>query len=86
MNAIAYMNWGRWVADCPSAECTNALLVTPGQTQWECLYTTGPALYPRTEGCGTTEVLVWPEDVEGIQASLAGLPDSQQNWQPEEVA
>jgi hypothetical protein len=84
MKAIAYLNWGRWVADCPNPACTNALKVEPGQQDWECVYTTGPRDYPRTEGCRTRATLEWPTNIDDINRRTADLPESQRHWTPDE--
>lgn len=73
MKAVAYLNWGRWVADCPNPACTNAMQVEPGQAQFEC---TRPA------GCGTTAPLAWPDDPAAVEAEVADLPESQRHWKP----
>lgn len=72
MRAVAYINWGRIVADCPNPDCTNALALDPGQSEFRCL-----------QGCGMVAQVEWPEDIGAIEASLADLPESQQQWRPE---
>jgi hypothetical protein len=76
--AVAYLNWGRWVADCASDRCTNALEVEPGQETFVCR---GPA--PQYAGCGNSAPLQWPDDVAAVQQAVADLPESQQQWTPE---
>jgi hypothetical protein len=36
VQALAYVNWGRWVADCPHPECTDAREVSDGRDQDVC--------------------------------------------------
>lgn len=83
MEAVAFYDYGRWVADCPNPACTNALALEPGQEKWLCRFPTGAREHPRWEGCGTTAPIAWPEDPGAIEKSLAGLPESQQHWKPE---
>jgi hypothetical protein len=65
----AYVNHGRWVADCP---CGGAELVTEDQ----------PLL---CGSCGGIRPVVWPEDVEGIERALADrVRQDTQNWRPGE--
>lgn len=81
MRAVAFFDYGRWVADCPSPGCTNALALEPGQKTWLCRWVnpnTGNVI-----GCGTAAPLVWPADRADIEASLIGLPESAQHWKPE---
>jgi hypothetical protein len=35
--AVAYVNHGRWVADCPASTCTGAELVDPDEPRFYCL-------------------------------------------------
>lgn len=72
MAAIAYLNWGRWVADCPTPGCTNAAGVAPGRTTVTCVGAEG-------SHCGYTYPLVWPSDPKSDYAGLAGLPPAQQS-------
>lgn len=84
MRAVAFYDWGRWVADCPNPACTNALALELGQTAWFCHY-----LNPATgnvTGCLTQAELVWPEDPASIMSSLAGQPESARQWRPEVAA
>lgn len=37
MQALAYVNHSRWVADCPNPQCTNADELTPGQFMFTCV-------------------------------------------------
>lgn len=80
--AVAYVNHGRWVADCP-AECNSAMIVTPGQTSFVC------GMWIDTDegrrfvgGCATTAELVWPPDPAGITSALASRPEPRRNWAP----
>lgn len=81
MRAVAFFDYGRWVADCPAPGCTNALALEPGQRTWLCRWVNpnnGNVI-----GCGTTAPLDWPADRADIEASLIGLPESAQHWKPE---
>lgn len=77
--AVAYVNDGRWVADCPSPYCNAAMIVEPGQAYMcaEC--------FNKDIG-GAWRRVVWPEDAEEIDAELARRPDRRnQNWCPGET-
>lgn len=71
MRTRAYVNFGRWVADCPSPDCTSAKEVQPGQAVYQCA--------APTFGCGRTAPLAWPEDPAGDMAALADLPAQHQS-------
>lgn len=79
MHAVARVDWGRWVADCPNPDCTNAMELASGQRQWACRFTAGG----RIQGCGTIAPIDWPKDVAEIEAGIAGKPESAQQWRPE---
>lgn len=75
LRSLAYVNHGRWVADC--AVCPSALAVKPGQTTFAC----------QDQLCGAASELVWPADVAGIDALLAERPNpANRNWHPWESA
>lgn len=66
----AYVNHGRWVANC---HCLGgAELVTEGE-EFLC------------GNCGSVRPVVWPADIEQIEAALARRPTVNQNWQPGET-
>lgn len=74
--AVAYVNHGRWLADCPFG-CGGAELV---REEWfvcrECLNAGGAGRVP----------LVYPteEDVRAIEAALVVRPIVNRNWCPDE--
>lgn len=72
MNALAYVNWGRWVADCPVDGCASACAVTPGQAAIVCSNNhTSPLQWPP------------PATVIAIGAALDKRPDpATRNWYP----
>lgn len=82
MKAIARLDWGRWLADCPSPTCTNAMVLEPGQLEFRCWFRigSGPQQYG---GCGTVAPIEWPADKATIDAEMAGKAESEQNWRPE---
>lgn len=69
----AYLNWGRWVADCPF--CRGAEVVGKQSKLFFCL------------SCGMIEnghhtmAVRFPEDIAEIEAALADEPVARQNWQ-----
>ncbi len=69
----AYMNHGRWVADCGREGCPEAHKVTPGDS-FTC------------ENCGWVGTVRFPESVEDIERVLAKRPVPQtRNWWPWET-
>jgi ssDNA-binding Zn-finger/Zn-ribbon topoisomerase 1 len=76
MSAIAYLNWGRWVADC--SNCGSAMELQIGQSTFRCWVPSGIGV------CNFTTDLVWPEDPAAIHAGVAGNDPKDQDWTPEE--
>jgi len=66
----ARANWSRWIVDCSTPYCRGAMAVMPGSPDAWC------------KDCGqTTERIVWPADVEGVEAILSMRPDwTTRNW------
>ena len=75
METRAFLDWGRWVADCPGPKCTYAQGLTIGQDRMVCRNGDGT-------GCGTEAEIVWPKDPEGIMADLIDKADPLQRWTP----
>jgi hypothetical protein len=80
---VAYINHGRWVGECNlhwteiNEDCKNAQLVDPNDARFFCVNC-------HNEACaGRWRTVVFPAGVATIEASLAALPQSQQNWVPE---
>ncbi|MFF3867346.1 hypothetical protein [Micromonospora sp. NPDC001898] len=72
MIAQVYINWGRFVIDCPHSDCHDAREVTPGQ---------------QAEVCAAGHLLVvqWPPDAAQIHAALAERPQERtRNWFPQD--
>lgn len=84
-DAIARLDWGRWLADCPNPECTNAMALEVGQQRWHCRFPLDSVGHA-WGGCGVTAGVVWPDNPESIARELAGLPEAKRNWRPEEDA
>ena len=76
---VAYLNWGRWVADCP--HCHSALALGPGQSAYYCQ----PPV-----GCGGHAAIQWPEETAEVnQAYGTGgvisefdAVNPRQSWKP----
>lgn len=72
----AYVNWGRWVVDCP--DCSNAQLACRTDHRFLC------------NECGNVAVgnkwrpVQWPADVQAVENLLANRPKEFQNWVPGE--
>lgn len=83
MHAVAYIDWGRWVANCPAPPCSNALKIQQGQEQWECRYqiSDDPPTYG---GCGTRAPIDWPADPAAVMAPLLTLSEADRHWHPDD--
>jgi hypothetical protein len=74
---FAYVNHGRWVADC---ECNNAQLVDPADPRFYCIDCFNVAFG------GRWRAVTFPTEVAGIQTVLEQRPErKRQNWQPGET-
>lgn len=82
MKAIARLDWGRWLADCPGATCMNAMQLELGQPEFNCRFLVD-AQRQLYGGCGTRAPIEWPADRASIEAEVAGRPQGTQNWRPE---
>lgn len=71
VRARAYMNMGRWIADCPRPHCTNAESVSVRQVTFHC------------SNCLMVAGIEWPSDVAEITDVLERRPVPQtRNWFP----
>lgn len=68
--ARAYVNWGRWIADCP-IDCGGALSLEPGQATFAC------------PECHSLSQIDWPADADEIWEALKERPAPKfRNWFP----
>lgn len=68
--ARAYVNFGRWIADCP-ADCKSAAELEPHQATYHC-----------TE-CKTISAVEWPDQADEIMDALERRPAPRnRNWFP----
>jgi membrane-associated phospholipid phosphatase len=68
--ARAYVNYGRWIAECPH-ECGSALKLEPGQTFFHC------------SECGAISSVEWPDNADEIWEALSARPMPRtRNWFP----
>lgn len=78
--AVAYLNHGRWLADCP-AGCNAAMDLTAGQSQFLC-----GVVHPQSGqivgGCATAAPVGWPPEPQQITDAVAGRPMANRNWAP----
>lgn len=64
------VNWSRWIVDCDQVYCLGAMQVWPGQ-EWSRCGTCGQVIAS----------LIWPRDIEAIEAVLCLRPDEEnRNW------
>lgn len=69
--ARAYVNWGRWVADCTRPYCNSAAKLDPGQPVFYCAE------------CRQIADIDWPTDAEEIWSELERRPvPGTRNWFP----
>lgn len=69
--ARAYVNHGRWIADCTRPYCANAEKLAPRQAFFHC------------SNCHREAAVEWPPDAGDIQSVLALRPVPQtRNWFP----
>lgn len=74
----AYINHGRWVADCPVQYCGNAMRLEPRQGTFRCRTRSG-------DGCGHEAQIEWPADADEIWRVLERRPiPGTRNWFPPE--
>ena len=67
----AYVNHGRWVADCVREFCNNAMRLEPRQAAYRC------------SNCGLDAAIEWPADADEIWRVLERRPVPQtRNWFP----
>lgn len=67
---VAYVNHGRWLADCPA--CGNGMAASREWNLALCIC-----------GCGAIyAAVVFPPDADAIEHELVDLPVVEQNWQP----
>jgi hypothetical protein len=76
MESPVYINWGRFVADCPAPGCGDAREVEPGQKTMTCCV---------GENCpGHTSDLGWPTGVPQVMAALQErISEKRRNWFPD---
>ncbi len=71
----AYVNHGRWIADCCRDYCNNAYALERNQLTFFC--------NPEFQGCGMEAAIIWPLNVEEITAALSARPvPATRNWFP----
>lgn len=70
----AYVNHGRWVADCDRPFCGNAVQFQHRQSTFNC---------EGSGGCQAVNVVEWPADADAIWEALALRPvPATRNWFP----
>lgn len=74
---VAFMSWGRWVADCPNAACTNAMALERGQSLFRCHVPSGMGT------CGAVAGIDWPAYADEVEQRMASRPPAEQSWKPE---
>lgn len=71
MKAQVYINWGRFVVDCPTEDCHDAREVEPGQQSEVC-------------AAGHPITLDWPTEAARMMTALADRPANRnRNWFPD---
>lgn len=68
---VAYVNHGRWVADCLTPYCGGARVINPDHNPFWCVY------------CGQSYLVEWPAELQAIATILEQRPLAQnQNFHP----
>jgi len=83
MKALAYLNWGRWVADCPVGGCTDARAIYPTDANGQ--PTGGPPILDHvcTGGHRFAVDMPPPEFEAQIVAALSErVSEKRRNWFP----
>ena len=81
-HAVAYHNWGRWVADCPNTACRNAEDIAGSVFHCSCRAAGACA---HDGACRTVAPIDWPDDVDEINRLLAlRTSPANRNWLPGE--
>jgi hypothetical protein len=71
VTAVAYVNHGRWIADCTRPYCANAEKLEPHQSVFCC------------SNCRQIDDVRWPADPDKVWAVLEARPVPQtRNWAP----
>lgn len=68
--ALAYLNHGRWVADCAAPDCHDARQLPVGDRTMQCVR-------------GHRSDITWPFDPNAITGAVANRPEDKQNWWPD---
>jgi hypothetical protein len=72
--AVAVVNSGRWIAECPREHCANAVRLEPKQTAFHC---------GGGDGCRLVAEVLWPPDADEIDDVLSRRPvPGTRNWAP----
>lgn len=67
---VAYVNHGRWVAECLTPYCGGARVVNPDHQPFWCVE------------CGESYLVEWPPDLREITSILEQRPEGNQNFHP----
>jgi hypothetical protein len=74
MLAVAYVNHGRWIADCPRPHCNSARRLEPRQARFHCA---------GEGGCGMDCPVGWPPNPDELWEVLERRPvPMTRNWFP----
>lgn len=68
--SLAYLNHGRWIAECPAPDCYDARMLTPGDTGMVCVRAHASSVR-------------WPGNAEAIAEAVATRPEPNRNWFPD---
>lgn len=79
----AYINHGRWIAECP--QCHWAIAIRPRQLAGS-RFVCGVLPHGKdvATGCGYTDSVRFPSDAKSIEQVLRSRPTPQSNWKPGE--
>lgn len=79
--AVAHVNHGRWLAECPFERCASAQYASRADRRFFCVECSNA-------GTGMWVAVAWPAETEltAIEAALSARPDRRsRNWAPPET-
>lgn len=84
MRSPVFLNWGRWVVQCPSNDCVAAEKLDAGATAVVCRCT-DQQVCAHGPHCSTIIEPVWPANPDVIEATVAARRIEHRNWLPGET-
>ena len=83
MRTQAFLNWGRWIAACPSTACVGFVDVAGLAIVCTCQEA---VVCDHGDVCGTFAWVDWPSDREAVDRICSMRPKANRHWYPGETA